>query len=145
MELPQIAAVLAVWAKGKPLIRRVFIFGSRVRGDHRLDSDVDIAVELNPDHFRGTDESGGLATWMFETGEWRDELQKLFPFEVQLERYHANQTPTIATGLVRSSMLVYEKQPNSALEMDAVKSVRITALLNANVSRYIHGSLAREA
>lgn len=109
MEFQQIAAVLTVWAKQKPLIGRVFVFGSRVRGDHRPDSDIDIAVELDPEHFRGTDESGGWATWMLETDGWKEELQKLLPFNVQLERYHTDQTPTIACGLARSSVLVYEK------------------------------------
>jgi uncharacterized protein len=36
-----------------------------VRGDHRPDSDLDIAVELDPAEFQGAHESGGLATWMF--------------------------------------------------------------------------------
>jgi predicted nucleotidyltransferase len=94
-----------MWARQKPLIKRVFVFGSRVRGDHRPDSDIDIAVELDPNHFQGVDESGGLATWMFETEAWKDELHRL----LQLERYHAGQTPTIASGLARSRVLVYEK------------------------------------
>jgi len=34
MELTQIAEILAAWAVQKPLIKRVFVFGSRVRGDH---------------------------------------------------------------------------------------------------------------
>ena len=87
----------------------MFVFGSRARGDHRPDSDIDIAVELDPTEFRGADESGGLATWMFETGGWTDELQNLLPFKVQIERYHADQTPTVAGGVARASILVYEK------------------------------------
>jgi hypothetical protein len=50
-----------------------------------------------------------LATWMFETKGWKDELQQLIPCNVQLERYHPEQTPTVARGLERSSILVYEK------------------------------------
>ena len=37
--------VVADWADGCPGIKRVFLFGSRVRGDHRPDSDLDLAIE----------------------------------------------------------------------------------------------------
>ena len=109
MDAEALEQIVAKWAACKPLIRRAFIFGSRVRGDNRQDSDIDIAVELDPAEFRGADESGGLATWMFETKGWKDELQQLIPYKVQLERYHPDQTPTVASGLERSSTLVYEK------------------------------------
>ena len=109
MEVSQVARVISTWARGKPLVKRVYMFGSRVRGDHRPASDIDIAVELDPDVFQGVDESGGLATWMFETKGWKEELEKLVPLKVQLERYHPDQTPTVGKGLARSSQLVYEK------------------------------------
>lgn len=109
MDPQQIGEILSEWAKGKPLVKRIFLFGSRVRGDNRPDSDIDIAVELDPVAFQCADDSGGLATWMFETQGWKGALQKLIPIPVQLERYHPNQTPTVASGLERSSTLVYEK------------------------------------
>ncbi|KIZ40444.1 MULTISPECIES: nucleotidyltransferase domain-containing protein [Rhodopseudomonas] len=31
-------------------VGRLFVFGSRARGDHRPDSDLDVLVELSPDH-----------------------------------------------------------------------------------------------
>lgn len=44
-ELIDLARTLADWAAlGEPLI--VYLFGSRVRGDHRPDSDVDILVDI---------------------------------------------------------------------------------------------------
>jgi len=109
VELPEVAKVVSVWARGKPLVKRVYLFGSRVRGDHRPESDIDIAVELDPLAFRGSDESGGHATWMFEAPAWREELEHLIPLKLQLERYHPEQTPTIGKGLLESSQLVYEK------------------------------------
>jgi len=100
---------IAKWAASKPIIKRVFIFGSRARGDHRPDSDLDVAVELDSTEFEGADESGGLATWMFESPGWKQELQRLSPYAVQLERYRPGQTPTVANGLATSSILIYEK------------------------------------
>lgn len=109
MELRKIARVVSTWAHRKPLVKRVFLFGSRVRGDHAPESDIDIAVELDSEEFTGTDESGGLATWIFEVQVWRKELRQLIPLEVQLERYHPDETPTIVKALAKSSQLVYEK------------------------------------
>jgi uncharacterized protein len=109
MELPEVASVLSTWARGQPLVKRVYLFGSRVRGEHGPQSDIDIAVELDPVAFRGADDSGGLATWMFEAPAWREELKQLIPLKVQLERYHREQTPTIGKALAESSQLIYEK------------------------------------
>ena len=41
--LKQLARTLADWAANKSVT--VFLFGSRVRGDHRTDSDVDIFIQ----------------------------------------------------------------------------------------------------
>jgi predicted nucleotidyltransferase len=41
------ARILCKWAKSLPL-KSVYIFGSRVRGDARPDSDLDVAVEFEP-------------------------------------------------------------------------------------------------
>lgn len=111
MEVSEVAKVISNWASGKSLVKRVHIFGSRVRRDHRPDSDIDIAVELDLEALEGTDESGGLATWMFETKGWKEELECLIPLKVQLERYHPDQTPTVGKGLAESSQIVYEKAP----------------------------------
>ena len=43
-EVKQLARTLADWAADKSVT--VFLFGSRVRGDHRPDSDVDVFVQF---------------------------------------------------------------------------------------------------
>lgn len=100
---------LATWCKSKPLVGRAWIFGSRARGEEKDGSDFDIAIELDLAAAAGADESGGLATWMFETQTWESELSAIFPFEVDLEQYIAGQTPTIAAALDESSVLAYQK------------------------------------
>lgn len=109
MGATDIARVLAVWAGGKSLVGRLFIFGSRARGDHRSNSDIDIAIELDMSAARGMDESGGLVTWMFETKGWKEELRALLPLDIDLEQFRGSDTPTIKQALERSSILVYEK------------------------------------
>ena len=111
MTLTPIAESVVTWAIGKPLVRRIWFFGSRVRGDHRVDSDLDIAIELDPAEFTGVDESQGLATWMFEADGWREQLQAVVPFPVQVEQYIEGQTPTITDAIKLASSLIYEKVP----------------------------------
>ncbi|GGJ04563.1 nucleotidyltransferase domain-containing protein [Neoroseomonas lacus] len=54
---PPIEAILSAeadWARLEPLIRFVWLFGSRARGDHRPDSDIDLAVshDIDPEFLR---------------------------------------------------------------------------------------------
>jgi Polymerase beta, Nucleotidyltransferase len=46
-ELLDLVDILAGWIKPAPNIPAVYLFGSRVRGDHRPDSDVDIRLFTN--------------------------------------------------------------------------------------------------
>lgn len=65
----------------------LFLFGSRARGDHRPDSDADIAVILNDDAWRFWDEKMRLVDlavdyridegvfiqpWLFAASHWRE-------------------------------------------------------------------------
>jgi predicted nucleotidyltransferase len=51
-ELRQLAEVVAEWCEPATGLEHVYLFGSRVRGDHRPDSDVDLRIfmgEWRPD------------------------------------------------------------------------------------------------
>jgi uncharacterized protein len=109
MNTSEICEILAAWAVSKPLVLRLFIFGSRVRGDYRPDSDIDIAIELDMSAADGVDDSGGLATFMFEADDWEQELQAHFSFNVDLEQFRGPDTPTIEKALRQSSILVFQK------------------------------------
>jgi predicted nucleotidyltransferase len=109
MHLPQIRALLSTWAAKKPLINRLWLFGSRVREEHRPESDLDIAIELDVSAAKGLDDSGGIATWMFDTKTWKPELELLVLEVVDLQRYKMGETNIIQAGIDRSSILVYEK------------------------------------
>lgn len=66
MQLAEIHALLTAWAAKEPLVGRLWLFGSRAREQHRPDSDVDVAIELDMSAVKGVDESGGMATWAFD-------------------------------------------------------------------------------
>ena len=44
-ELKELAKAIAEWASSAPLTVSIFVFGSRVRGDHSPDSDVDLSID----------------------------------------------------------------------------------------------------
>lgn len=46
-DLTALASILADWIDPAPNVPAVYLFGSRVRGDHRPESDVDVRVFLN--------------------------------------------------------------------------------------------------
>jgi predicted nucleotidyltransferase len=46
-DLHALAVVLNDWLEPAPTIPALFLFGSRVRGDHRPDSDVDVRIFIN--------------------------------------------------------------------------------------------------
>lgn len=115
MELPEIQKILLTWALGQPLINRLWLFGSRVRGEHRPDSDVDVAIELDMSVAKGSDESGGIAAWAFDTEPWMPELELLLSMVVDLQHYKSGETKIIHAGLEQSSILVYEKSRGEQL------------------------------
>jgi predicted nucleotidyltransferase len=46
-DLPALAKIFAEWIQPVPDIPAVYLFGSRVRGDHRRDSDVDVRLYVH--------------------------------------------------------------------------------------------------
>ncbi len=65
VELRELAEVLADWIEPAPAVPAVYLFGSRVRGDHRPDSDVDVRLFLN----QWRDVCRATMTWWAEQNE----------------------------------------------------------------------------
>lgn len=68
------------WAAHWPRIAAVYAYGSRVKGTHRPDSDVDIAIILS----EGDGESA-ITIAMFEGQEMRASLEPLISAPLHLE------------------------------------------------------------
>jgi predicted nucleotidyltransferase len=96
---------LADWAARNPKVRRVWVFGSRARGTHRPDSDIDIAVELEP----VADSEETLLVWLANSEQWRSQLQDRISLPVDLEWFDPNGgTRDIRSALDQAKTLVYE-------------------------------------
>ena len=97
--------LLRRWAEANPIVERVWIFGSRARGDSRPDSDLDVAVEHgvmpgDGDHF---------TTGLCAPSEWSAELQPEAKLKLDIWSYRPGDTPTIEAGLREASQIIYER------------------------------------
>ena len=101
--LLELIPLIAHWAYSKQAIRRLWFYGSRVRGTQHPDSDLDVAIEI--DHI--STEAETQLHWMDEKAQWLAELQALSPFKVHLEMYG---TPNVNAYLEDCSRLVYERE-----------------------------------
>lgn len=109
MKISSLIEVVAGWAADEPLVDRVYLFGSRVRGDTRPDSAIAIAIELDLEELTGRGDPRGVDTWTSETPNWIEELQALIPIKVDLQHYLGDETPVIKEALRRSHVLAYDK------------------------------------
>ncbi len=97
---------LRQWAASHPEIARIIIYGSRARGDHRSDSDFDVAVELDKSRW---DESP-FVIWTASARAWRRELAPNIPWPLDLQWHDKDgETPTVAAGIESGPLVVYER------------------------------------
>ena len=98
-------AVISAWAAKNDLVHRVWIFGSRVRGNHQSNSDLDVAVQ----HGIKSGDTDAITTEIFERQNWIDELQPITRLQLDVWSYHPGETPTIEAGIRAGSVLIYEQ------------------------------------
>ena len=100
---------LIKWGKSDPDIKRIFLYGSRFRGDFRPDSDLDLAVEVWDEPEPDT------LIW----SAWRPQkkiklestLSGIIGLQVHLEYYDSgnrNLTPHIKTAILLGSKIIYD-------------------------------------
>lgn len=88
------------WAEGKANVRRLWIYGSRLRGTQREDSDLDVAIEIDAiESLEERIDFGATRT------KWKKELEALTPnWTVQVEMHG---TPKVDQFVACCGMLVY--------------------------------------
>lgn len=94
---------VAGWCDGQPYVRAVHAFGSRIRGDARPESDLDILIDIQ-DGEPVSDEA--VAAWVPEQRDFSS-LRRLFPkFPLHilvLQRTHGPSGDPAVAGLLRAS------------------------------------------
>jgi uncharacterized protein len=90
------------WAAEIPELRRVWVSQSRAKGGHRPNSDVDIAVELEP----VGDSEETLTRWLFHAERWESQLRRRIAAKIDLEWFD----PDGSTRTIEAAKaLVYER------------------------------------
>ena len=82
----------------------MWVFGSRLRGTYRDDSDLDVALEIDP---LPKDEDV-LTSWIPESSAWETELGNLVPYRVDLQLFDLDDPKSAIVRYVSCcSMLLY--------------------------------------
>lgn len=116
-----LAEMVASWAVSEPVVEKAYLFGSRVRGNNRCDSDLDVAIELTPR--RG--DSDPLTTWIAEATRLRSSISSRIPLTVDLQWYGGPiETPVVHAGLTAGSRTVYERSAQQGAAGDAPQASR---------------------
>lgn len=112
-ELKQLASILADWVSPAPSFK-IYLYGSRVRGDHRTTSDVDVCIDFG--------ERPGPA----ETKWWSDNNADLFkdinrklPGPLEILELHAPLREAVLNAAMTA--LVYRDRQVICVHMDRYK------------------------
>ena len=99
---------IAAWAEQHWQIRSVHFFGSRVRGNPRPESDLDIAIELVFD-----EADSALGHWMFLRSEWATDLSMLVDHVLDLQWMHKQATPNVCAAVNHADAQVFVRGPRN--------------------------------
>ena len=105
MSLEPLCTVVATWAEKYPDIRRVWLYGSRVKGTARPDSDLDIAVEIHPRVFRG---QSTFMWWILESVAMKATLSALMTSPVPHIQHYEQSEIEVLSGVAEHHVLVYQ-------------------------------------
>ena len=111
--IDELGRIVHDWAAAQPRVSAAHLFGSRVKGTNRDDSDLDVAVELlSP---KGL--PGNFCDWADLADELRNSLGDLLPVVLDLTQYeNPKDTPVVHKGLSSGSLLVYSMGPNNSFK-----------------------------
>lgn len=105
LSIKAMSLAVAKWARAEPLVVKAYVFGSRVKGNSRTDSDLDVAVELLEEP--GEDDPG--CTWQRDGQRLKASIVGIVCVPVDLDWYGGpDQTLCVHAGIQAGSLLVYE-------------------------------------
>ncbi len=100
-ELTTAVAEIKAWAGFEALIAVVVIFGSRLRGTNRPDSDLDVAVSL------AASECDWILYWTDNKRRWQRDLSARVGLTVDLDLAHPRLAPELWRYLQEGHALAY--------------------------------------
>jgi predicted nucleotidyltransferase len=119
-KLEAVAEQIAAWATTKPAIKLIWLYGSRVAGRNwkdggppRTDSDLDVAIEIDPSFLEANcpdeedDENREWAFGLEHNQTWKSELSRISPWEIHLECLWQHATH-VACYVRRTGRIIYE-------------------------------------
>ena len=93
------------WAKNHAVIKRVYLYGSRARGDHRPDSDIDLGIEVTTE-----DKTEAMLDWWDWHNKYEEAPDLHLEHSVQLEWYHPDaDLELVGTGVERDGILLFDR------------------------------------
>lgn len=105
MNIENMSEAVAKWASTQPLIRKAYLFGSRVRGTHKPNSDLDVAVEI----FTLPGDEYPLTTWICEAQRLKTSTTGVVPVIIDLNWYGGPiETPCVHAGLQDGSIVAFD-------------------------------------
>ncbi len=106
-EIPtQWIEAIRAWAERNENILQVYLFGSRVRGDNRNDSDLDIAVLI-----ASSRSNTALGRWVALADSWAAELQEKLPIQIDLQLGNTElSTSVVAPAVSDHGLLIFERK-----------------------------------
>jgi predicted nucleotidyltransferase len=88
------------WAKMRPVIAEIWLFGSRAREMHRPKSDIDLGVVID-----GADYTALFFNWR----KLKDLPVPALPVDLHLERYEPEDDGVVASAVRRDGRRIYRR------------------------------------
>lgn len=99
---------LRAWALGRLYVKRMWIYGSRATGTALPQSDLDVAIEIDP---VGNDEDS-LDSIVSERCHWVAQLQPHLPYTLHLEWYDPKGRNAVVQHAVEvDGILIFDRTP----------------------------------
>jgi uncharacterized protein len=107
-----IGAAVSSWAIGEPLVRRVYLFGSRAKGTARPDSDIDLAIlhEIDPEVAASCDPSvAHWMTWWVHEKRWSDGVQERLVHRAHVQPIDRDSRHIVIPALKQCRVCLYRR------------------------------------
>jgi len=108
LDIEFLKTILIGWAKENKFVRKLWIYGSRAGKNYKPDSDLDIAIEIDPVK---THDTTPYTSFICDHKKWEKGLQKKIPYEVDLGHYNLEAPKgVVVRSVAQKSILVYIRE-----------------------------------